>query len=199
MLSGALQSVFQAPLKTFYKFFLTKLIGKFVYNEFDLEQLDIQLTQGKIELSNLILNTEVRKKSKKQKAKSRKLKLKNKLTKTKSWMPFYVVLAKINRIRIDCPLLDLWDGACILHIDGFHMNVVPLIDKENIIEELSKFNYNSLARGLSKVLSIEDMDENQVEQLVTLHRGMTEKINPASAEGKKERSNSKIWKDILNR
>ncbi|ETO22450.1 RNA binding protein [Reticulomyxa filosa] len=86
------------------------------------------------------------------------------------------ISAKINRIEIECPFLELWNGACVLHIDGLSMNVVPLIDKENIIEELSKYNYTPLVTGLSKVLSIDNMNEKQIKKLVALHQGLAEKF-----------------------
>ncbi len=49
-----------SPLKRFYKFILKRLIGNFLKNELDLEQLDVQLGAGVVQLKNLELNIDVR-------------------------------------------------------------------------------------------------------------------------------------------
>jgi hypothetical protein len=42
----SLLSAFYSPLKRFYKFVLKKVIGNFLENELDLNQLDVQLGNG---------------------------------------------------------------------------------------------------------------------------------------------------------
>jgi len=51
---------FQNPLKRFYKFIFKKFFGGLVRNELNVEQLDVQIGAGVIELKNLELNTDVR-------------------------------------------------------------------------------------------------------------------------------------------
>lgn len=45
-------------LKRVCKFFLKKKLGQFILGEIDLDQLDVQLSQGTIQLSDLALNVD---------------------------------------------------------------------------------------------------------------------------------------------
>ncbi len=45
-------------LKRFLKFVLKRNVGKYLCSEIDLEQLDVKLDAGKLELKNLLLNCE---------------------------------------------------------------------------------------------------------------------------------------------
>ena len=44
------------PLKRFYKFILKRMLGNMLQNELDLNQVDVQLANGIIELRDLELN-----------------------------------------------------------------------------------------------------------------------------------------------
>jgi len=45
-------------LKRVCKFFLKKKLGQFILGDLDLDQLDVQLSQGTIQLSDLALNVD---------------------------------------------------------------------------------------------------------------------------------------------
>ncbi|MED6203504.1 autophagy- protein 2, partial [Stylosanthes scabra] len=45
-------------LKRVFKFFLKKKLGQFIHGDVDLDQLDVQLTQGTIQLTDLALNVD---------------------------------------------------------------------------------------------------------------------------------------------
>ena len=47
------------PLKRFYKFILKRVIGNFLINELNLDQLEVQLGNGTVELRDLELNVDV--------------------------------------------------------------------------------------------------------------------------------------------
>ena len=48
-----------SPVKRFYKFVLKRLLGSFLRTELDLDQLDVQLGAGTVELRDLELNVAV--------------------------------------------------------------------------------------------------------------------------------------------
>jgi autophagy-related protein 2 len=45
-------------MKRVYKFLLKRLLGKLLVNEIDLEQLEVQLGAGTLELRDLLLDTD---------------------------------------------------------------------------------------------------------------------------------------------
>jgi hypothetical protein len=47
------------PLKRFYKYILKRVVGNFLQNELDLDQLEVQLGAGTVELRDLELNVDV--------------------------------------------------------------------------------------------------------------------------------------------
>lgn len=51
---------FSSPLKRFYKFLLKRVLGQFLQYELDLNQLEVQLSQGEVTLRDLELNVQVR-------------------------------------------------------------------------------------------------------------------------------------------
>jgi hypothetical protein len=54
-----LDTVFFSPLKRLYVFILKKSIGKFLKNPLHIEQLEVQISAGVIELHDVELNVEV--------------------------------------------------------------------------------------------------------------------------------------------
>ena len=49
-----------SPLQRFYRFVFKKLLGRFLRDDLQLQQLDVQLGSGCIELKDLELNCDVR-------------------------------------------------------------------------------------------------------------------------------------------
>lgn len=110
MFANALSEAFRAPMKRFYKFVLKRLIGKFLSKDFDVDQLDIQLSQGSVELQDLSLDVTV-------------------LNQVIEGFPFEIISAKVRNIRIDIPFTELYSQACSLKTDGLIIHVMPLIDR----------------------------------------------------------------------
>jgi hypothetical protein len=55
-----LNTLLYAPLQRLYKFVLKKLLGRFLKRgDLDLDQFDVQLSDGVLELRDVELNTEV--------------------------------------------------------------------------------------------------------------------------------------------
>ena len=50
--------VFRWAVKRVFKFLLKKKVGQFILGDIDLDQLDVQLTEGSIQLSDLALNVD---------------------------------------------------------------------------------------------------------------------------------------------
>lgn len=48
-----------SPLKRFYKFVLKKIIGRFLLDDFDVDQIDVDLSKGEVILSDLHLDVTV--------------------------------------------------------------------------------------------------------------------------------------------
>jgi len=53
-----MQMFSQWATKRVCKFFMKRLLGRILHSELDLEQLDVQLGSGKIQLKDLALNTD---------------------------------------------------------------------------------------------------------------------------------------------
>ena len=83
-----LLDVLYAPVKRFYKFVLKKVIGGFLKHELDLDQLEVGLSSGVLELRDLELNVDTL----------------NNLVKDS---PITIVSGYVSYIRIDIPWKQL--------------------------------------------------------------------------------------------
>ena len=149
--------LFQSPIKRFYTFILKRLIGKFLSKSLDISQLDILITKGIVELQDLSLDCHV-------------------LYDLIQGLPFKILSADIDKIRIDIPITDLWNSSCCLSIDGLLIKVTPLIDIHKEQFSFNDFNNNnrSWLYELATSLSIDNNtnDPNQLKENVQLYRGL---------------------------
>ncbi|KAK7400811.1 hypothetical protein VNO78_12118 [Psophocarpus tetragonolobus] len=101
-------------LKRVCKFFLKKKLGQFIIGDIDLDQLDVQLSQGTIQLSDLALNVDF---------------INAKFGKTSSLV---VKEGSIGYLLIKMP----WSGkGCEVEVNGLEIVVSPCIDKMSTSEE----------------------------------------------------------------
>ena len=153
-----------SPVKRFYTFILKRLIGKFLSKSLDVSQLDIQITQGIVQLQDLSLDCHV-------------------LNELIDGLPFKILSAEVDKIRIDIPITDLWNKSCKLSIDGLLIKVTPLIDiykDEFLFNNNNRNNNNHHHRSwlyeLATSLSIEDNNNNNnnddTKQNIELYRGL---------------------------
>ncbi|KHN31066.1 Autophagy-related protein 2 [Glycine soja] len=100
-------------LKRVCKFFLKKKLGQFILGEIDLDQLDVQLSQGTIQLSDLALNVDF---------------VNSKFGKTSSLM---VKEGSIGYLLIKMP----WSGkGCEVEVNGLEIVVSPCTDQMSTSE-----------------------------------------------------------------
>lgn len=101
-------------LKRVCKFFLKKKLGQFILGEIDLDQLDVQLSQGTIQLTDLALNVDF---------------INAKFGKTSSLM---VKEGSIGYLSIKMP----WSGkGCEVEVNGLELVVSPCTDRMSTTED----------------------------------------------------------------
>lgn len=93
-------------LKRLYKFVLKRLIGHFLLDELNLDQLNVQLRSGKIELHNLALNISV-------------------LNSYLVGLPFRVREGTIDVVKASIAYSNILTESCSVQIEGIRMIVVP--------------------------------------------------------------------------
>ncbi|XP_068466157.1 autophagy-related protein 2 isoform X2 [Phaseolus vulgaris] len=103
-------------LKRVCKFFLKKKLGQFILGDLDLDQLDVQLSQGTIQLSDLALNVDF---------------VNAKFGKTSSIM---IKEGSIGYLLIKMP----WSGkGCEVEVNGLELVVSPCSDKVSTSEDVT--------------------------------------------------------------
>lgn len=155
-----------SPLRRFYAFVFRRLIGKFLSKNLDANQLDIQLTQGTIQLQNLSFDCN----------------LLNSLLKD---LPFSIISADLEKLNINIPYTDLWNASCTLTIDGLVIKMRPLIDIFNENEEQKqkqrKHSSHTTDDGihgrnwlyeLASTLSIDDINESELHEYILMYKGL---------------------------
>ncbi|OWZ22913.1 hypothetical protein PHMEG_0002314 [Phytophthora megakarya] len=101
-------------LKRLYKFVLKRMIGRFLAaDELDLDQLDVHLRSGRLELCDLLLNAEV---------------LNAELCEAQG-LPFKVKKGYLGSVRVAISYANIMSESCLVEIDDIEIIVVPL-DKE---------------------------------------------------------------------
>ncbi|KAI7862276.1 hypothetical protein BDF14DRAFT_1974660 [Spinellus fusiger] len=96
--------------KRLYKFLLRKAIGQFLANELDLENFDIELVNGSVELRDLDLNLQT-------------------LNECLIDTPFVLESGKVASISASLPWANFWSGDIALRIQGLHLTLRPTKDK----------------------------------------------------------------------
>ncbi|KAK9696351.1 autophagy- protein 2, partial [Basidiobolus ranarum] len=92
--------------KRLVKFLLKRAIGQFLLEELDLDNLDVQLGTGFVQLKELQLNTEV-------------------LNDLVSELPITITHGKIGGITAQVPWKDIWSGNCVLEFHNLEITVIP--------------------------------------------------------------------------
>ncbi|KAG0325386.1 autophagy- protein 2 [Dissophora globulifera] len=93
--------------KRLLSFLLQRAIGHFLEDDLDLEKLDIELSNGIVHLTDLKLNTTA-------------------LNDLVAGTPFSVAQGRIKSITATIPWRNLWNGQCVLEIDGIDMALAPV-------------------------------------------------------------------------
>lgn len=98
-------------LKRLYKFVLKRMIGRFLADDnLDLDQLDVHLRSGKIELCDLLLNAEV---------------LNAELCEAHG-LPFRVKKGYLGSVRVSISYANIMSESCLVEIDDIEIVLVPL-------------------------------------------------------------------------
>ncbi|KAF9283325.1 autophagy- protein 2 [Mortierella alpina] len=93
--------------KRLVSFLLQRAIGHFLEDNLDLEKLDIELSNGIVHLTDLKLNTRV-------------------LNELVAGTPLAVTQGRIGSITATIPWRNLWNGQCVLEIDGIDITLAPV-------------------------------------------------------------------------
>ncbi|KAF9958790.1 autophagy- protein 2 [Mortierella alpina] len=93
--------------KRLVSFLLQRAIGHFLEDSLDLEKLDIELSNGIVHLTDLKLNTRV-------------------LNELVAGTPLAVAQGRIGSITATIPWRNLWNGQCVLEIDGIDITLAPV-------------------------------------------------------------------------
>ena len=104
-----LDSLFFSPLKRLYAFILKKSIGKFLKSPLLLDQLDVQLNAGVVELRDLELSVEA-------------------LNELCVDLPVSVVCASVSLIRLRIPWHSLLTESVLVELSGLELVVQPVSD-----------------------------------------------------------------------
>ncbi|KAG0274686.1 autophagy- protein 2 [Linnemannia exigua] len=93
--------------KRLVSFLLQRAIGHFLEDSLDLEKLDIELSNGIVHLTDLRLNSKV-------------------LNELVAGTPLAVTKGRIGSITATIPWRNLWNGQCVLEIDGIDVTLAPV-------------------------------------------------------------------------
>ncbi|KAF9902253.1 autophagy- protein 2 [Linnemannia zychae] len=93
--------------KRLVSFLLQRAIGHFLEDSLDLEKLDIELSNGIVHLTDLQLNSKV-------------------LNELVAGTPLAVTKGRIGSITATIPWRNLWNGQCVLEIDGIDITLAPV-------------------------------------------------------------------------
>ncbi|KAF9930506.1 autophagy- protein 2 [Linnemannia zychae] len=93
--------------KRLVSFLLQRAIGHFLEDSLDLEKLDIELSNGIVHLTDLRLNNKV-------------------LNELVGGTPIAVTKGRIGSITATIPWRNLWNGQCVLEIDGIDITLTSV-------------------------------------------------------------------------
>ncbi|KAL0085769.1 hypothetical protein F4703DRAFT_1979451 [Phycomyces blakesleeanus] len=151
--------------KRLYKFLLRKAIGQFLANELDLENFDIALVNGSVELRDLDLNLQT---------------LNDCLTDT----PFVLESGRVSSISASLPWANFWSGDIALRIQGLHLALRPVNNKPK--KYPSKENIKEEDTIMSSSLHFADdflRTEIEPDQNQALHESIQHSLCDLNAEG----------------
>ncbi|KAG0064460.1 autophagy- protein 2 [Linnemannia elongata] len=105
--------------KRLVSFLLQRAIGHFLEDSLDLEKLDIELSNGIVHLTDLRLNSKV-------------------LNELVAGTPLAVQKGRIGSITATIPWRNLWNGQCILEIDGIDISLAPVQAQPGHLQNLEE-------------------------------------------------------------
>ncbi|GAB5354317.1 hypothetical protein AAMO2058_000108300 [Amorphochlora amoebiformis] len=106
------------PVRRLYTFILKKLIGDYLEDELHQSQLDVKLSEGRLEIKDIKLDTEV-------------------LNESIPGLPFKITKAKSDLIRAEIPW-DLTEKNCKITLKGLDVVIRRLDKVENPADNLSE-------------------------------------------------------------
>lgn len=117
-------------LKRLYKFVLKRMIGRFLAaDELDLDQLDVHLRAGRMELCDLLLNADV---------------LNAELCEP-AGLPFRVKKGYLGSVRVAISYANIMSESCLVEIDDIEVVLVPVEKYER--EEMERMEREAAAAG----------------------------------------------------
>ncbi|KFH66631.1 hypothetical protein MVEG_07156 [Podila verticillata NRRL 6337] len=105
--------------KRLVSFLLQRAIGHFLEDDLDLEKLDIELSNGIVHLTDLKLNARV-------------------LNDLAAGTPFAVSKGQIGSITATIPWRNLWNGQCVLEINGIDITLAPVQAQSSHLQDLEE-------------------------------------------------------------
>ncbi|KAG0100724.1 autophagy- protein 2 [Podila epicladia] len=105
--------------KRLVSFLLQRAIGHFLEDDLDLEKLDIELSNGIVHLTDLKLNARV-------------------LNDLAAGTPFAVSKGQIGSITATIPWRNLWNGQCVLEINGIDITLAPVQAQSSQLQDLEE-------------------------------------------------------------
>ncbi|KAI8353657.1 hypothetical protein EDC96DRAFT_466439 [Choanephora cucurbitarum] len=151
--------------KRLYKFVLRRLIGQFLEKELDLENFDIALASGNMELRDLSVNKEF---------------INNMLADT----PFLLEEGKIGCITAFIPWSKLLSADILLEIQGLDLTMKPIKNKPKP-KESTFFGSKSVIEEhimSSSLHFADDFLRTEIDQTQELHRSMQESYGATASE-----------------
>lgn len=119
-------------LKRLYKFVLKRMIGRFLAaDELDLDQLDVHLRSGRMELCDLLLNADV---------------LNAELCEP-AGLPFRVKKGYLGSVRVAISYANIMSESCLVEVDDIEIVLVPVEKYER--EEMERMEREAAAQSAS--------------------------------------------------
>ncbi|KAG0044590.1 autophagy- protein 2 [Gryganskiella cystojenkinii] len=139
--------------KRLVSFLLQRAIGHFLQDDLDLEKLDIELSNGIVHLTDLKLNTVV-------------------LNDLVASTPLAVTQGRIGSITATIPWRNLWNGQCVLEINGIDITLAPVkaqAGRTQDLEEQLRSSTVNLANEFLHQRTTSKEEEALQESLLHLH------------------------------
>ena len=172
-----------SPFKRLYKFVLKRVLGNFLKTELDLEQLDVQLGAGVLELRDLELNVHVSLGHAQPKflffsSLCSFIIRPQVLNELLMGSPLRVTSGYINVVRATIPWKNIFSQNCKLEIDGFELHVVPSEGAPGVDLSVS---ISDLCKSSMLEASKKDIDPEELKKTIDLHKQLQDQLRQASA------------------
>ena len=131
------------PAKRFYKFVLRRILGDFLAHDLDVDQLDVQLAAGVLELKNVQLNVAL---------------VNNHL----AHLPLKLQNGFLASVKASIPWRHLLKEPCRLHLCGVHLQFVPNATPPD--SETNETNAPNPAKTTTKEAEAEKQKEKEEEE-----------------------------------